>query len=108
MTLGDVNKGAFKGLFKDLRVFVVENYLHVNAYILEIGGIDMIFGMEWLETLGDVKTNWKRKVMSFQHGDRMITLKGYQLEIISMFWHFKKSYTRRIRLEGLINLGRQI
>ena len=66
VTLGDGSKRASRGLYEALKVFVGENCLHVNAFILEIGGIDMILGMEWLETLGEVKSDWKKKVMSFQ------------------------------------------
>ena len=57
VTLGDGSKRASKGLCEGLKVSIGENYLHVNVFILEIGGIDMILEMEWLETLGEVKSN---------------------------------------------------
>ena len=80
VTLGDGSKRASRGLYEGLRVSVGENCLHVNAFILEIGGIDMILGMEWLETLGEVKSDWKKKVMSFQQGNKTIILKRYQVK----------------------------
>ena len=109
VTLGNGSKRASRGLCEELRVFIRENCLHVNAYILEIGDIDMILEMEWLETLGKVKTNWKRKVMSYQHGDCTITLKGYQAgdnnHVLALQ---EKSYTRRRRSRRLIKLCRWI
>ena len=57
VTLEDGSTRASRGLCEELRVSIGENFLHVNAYVLEIGGIDMILEMEWLETLGEVKTN---------------------------------------------------
>ena len=38
-----------------------KNFLQVDAYILDLGGIDMMLGVEWLETLGVVKSDWKKK-----------------------------------------------
>ena len=78
MTLGDGNKKGSRGLCKGLRVLVGESHLHVNAFILEITGIEMILGMEWLETLGEVKSDLKNKVMSFQQGNKTIIIKRYQ------------------------------
>ena len=43
----------------------------------------MILGMEWLETPREVRFDWRKKIMSFQQGDRTITLKGYQVREIN-------------------------
>ena len=42
----------------------------------------MILGMEWLKTLGEVQTDWRRKTMRYKQGDRVITLQGHQIEEI--------------------------
>lgn len=39
---------------------VVEDYL-----ILGLGNSDIILGMQWLEKLGEVVTNWKQQLMKF-------------------------------------------
>ena len=33
--------------------------------ILELGGSDVILGLQWLEKLGEIITNWKEQVMLF-------------------------------------------
>lgn len=42
---------------------------------LGLGGLDVILGIQWLETLGMTHTNWKSQVMKFQLGNEMVTLR---------------------------------
>ena len=78
--LGDGSKNVSRGKCEGLLIAIGQNQIQINAFVLEIGGIDVILGMEWLETLGEVRTDWRRKIMIFQQGDKLITLKGYQAE----------------------------
>lgn len=52
-------------------VEIVEDYL-----ILGLGSTDIILGMQWLEKLGEVVTNWKQQVMKFFWEGEERTLKG--------------------------------
>ena len=80
VTLGDGSRKDSQGICEGLKIIMGKKVLNINAYVLEIGGIDLILGMEWLETLGEVKSDWRRKIMSFQQGGQTITLKGYQAD----------------------------
>lgn len=43
-----------------------EGKVTVDAYILELGGIDLILGVGWSETLGKVIMDWKEMTMTFK------------------------------------------
>jgi hypothetical protein len=45
-------------------------------HLFELGGIDVVLGMEWLKTLGDTITNWRHQTMSFWKDKVWVTLQG--------------------------------
>ncbi|KAJ9558601.1 hypothetical protein OSB04_013215 [Centaurea solstitialis] len=50
---------------------VVEDF-----FPLELGSTDVILGIKWLRTLGDMRVNWSTLMMSFEGPEGMVTLKG--------------------------------
>ncbi|PNX70804.1 hypothetical protein L195_g057760, partial [Trifolium pratense] len=46
------------------------------VHLFELGGIDVVLGIEWLKTLGDMIVNWHQQTMSFWSNKRWVTLKG--------------------------------
>ncbi|KZV50860.1 peroxidase 64 [Dorcoceras hygrometricum] len=64
--------GLCKGLIVDLHSCVVE----VDCYAFQLGGVDLILGVDWLRTLGEVLTNWELMRMSFSIGKETVTLMG--------------------------------
>lgn len=42
----------------------------------QLGNSDVILGVQWLEKLGTVITNWKLETMKFQVNGKTVTLKG--------------------------------
>lgn len=47
-----------------------------DFFILEISGMDMILGVQWLAQLGNVISNYSQMTMSFFHHNRQVTLQG--------------------------------
>lgn len=45
-----------------------------ECYVFPLGGIDVILGVTWLETLRDVKVNWKQLTMQFVYNRTPVTL----------------------------------
>ena len=47
-----------------------------NFLIIELGNLDVILGMQWLDTTGTMKIHWPSLTMSFWLGRKQIDLKG--------------------------------
>ncbi|KAA0042969.1 gypsy/ty3 element polyprotein [Cucumis melo var. makuwa] len=43
---------------------------HLCFLPLELGGVDVVLGMQWLHSLGVTEIDWRNLVMSFQHEGR--------------------------------------
>ncbi|GJV70375.1 retrotransposable element Tf2 [Tanacetum coccineum] len=44
--------------------------------LLLLGGCEMVLGIQWLATLGDMQCNFKKLIMKFNHKGRQIVLRG--------------------------------
>ena len=76
VTLGNGQVAHSKGICKGVVVSLPEMQLIDDFLPLDLGSTDVILGIKWLQTLGDVKVNWKLLTMTFL-GDRgKITLVG--------------------------------
>ncbi|KAJ9705665.1 hypothetical protein PVL29_003637 [Vitis rotundifolia] len=65
-------KGICRGVCISMQgLTVVEDFLP-----LELDNTDVILGMPWLGTLGDMKVNWKMLTMKIRMGKTVIVLKG--------------------------------
>lgn len=50
---------------------IIEDFLPIA-----LGNSDLILGLQWLEKLGTISTNWKTQTIKFKMGKEMVTLKG--------------------------------
>lgn len=50
--------------------------LVADFYILEIAGMDMVLGVQWLSQLGNIVSNFRKMTMSFFLHNRQVTLQG--------------------------------
>lgn len=50
--------------------------LVVDFFVLEIAGIDMVLGVQWLSQLGNIISNYNKITMSFFLQERKVTLQG--------------------------------
>ncbi|KAL1542300.1 hypothetical protein AAHA92_26414 [Salvia divinorum] len=48
----------------------------VDLYVLGIHGSDVVLGVQWLESLGEVTENYADLTMKFMHNDKQVTLRG--------------------------------
>ena len=55
-------------------VDIQEYTLILDLYILPIFGADIVFGVQWLKTLGPVLTNYNTLSMQLFYQDRLVEL----------------------------------
>ncbi|CAJ2636500.1 unnamed protein product [Trifolium pratense] len=74
--LGDGHKVSTTGMCKGVKMKVGEFEIVVDAFVLELGGMDMVLGVAWLSTLGKVVMDWKAMTMQFSVKDKEVQLQG--------------------------------
>lgn len=74
--LGDRRIQSFQGKYSNLPIIIGSDTLSVVCFLFPLGGADIIFGGQWLASLGDVIANWKSMFLSFTRDGRNIRLNG--------------------------------
>ncbi|GKB02857.1 transposon ty3-I gag-pol polyprotein [Tanacetum coccineum] len=47
-----------------------------HVLLLPLGGCEMVLGIQWLATLGDIKCNFKALRMEFAHNNKKLVIRG--------------------------------
>ena len=47
-----------------------------DFHIFPLGGVDIILGVSWLRTLGNINFNWDTLTMEFKHGGQKVLVRG--------------------------------
>ncbi|GAU16304.1 hypothetical protein TSUD_299360 [Trifolium subterraneum] len=76
--LGDGSCAKTKGVCEGLEIEVEELKIRVDAHIFDLGCVDVVLGIEWLRTLGDMIVNWQKQTMSFWYNKQWVTMKGME------------------------------
>jgi hypothetical protein len=74
--LGDGFQTSTRGRCKEIEVDLGDFKVKCSPHLFELGGPDMVLGIEWLETLGDTIVNWTKQTMSFWSNRKWVTLQG--------------------------------
>ncbi|KZV31629.1 peroxidase 64 [Dorcoceras hygrometricum] len=74
--LGDGGKVRCQGVCRDLNVELGMYTAVITGHLFELGGVDVILGVDWLRTLGEVMLDWNRMRMRFQEGEKTVELRG--------------------------------
>lgn len=67
---------ACKSEVKNLEWWVQSTNFSYDVKVLELGGYDLIPGMDWLEQCGEMTCQWKQKWISFTHQGQEVKLQG--------------------------------
>lgn len=63
--LGDGHKVSARGVCNNVQITLGDLSFLVNCYKFDLGGVNVILGVAWLETLGEVRVNWRTMTMKF-------------------------------------------
>ncbi|KAA0047238.1 Ty3/gypsy retrotransposon protein [Cucumis melo var. makuwa] len=65
-----------KGVCRNVEV-QLDGWQVTDSFLpLQLGGVDMILGMQWLHSLGVTEVDWKRLVLTFHHQGRKVVIRG--------------------------------
>ena len=76
VTIGDGTKCTGKGVCKRVELELQGVVVVADFFAIELGNVDVILGMQWLDTTGTMKIHWPSLTMSFWLGKQKIILKG--------------------------------
>lgn len=65
-----------RGLCQQVTICVQDASIKQDLYVLIIEGANIVLGIQWLETLGVVKINYKELTMEFDLLGKVINLQG--------------------------------
>lgn len=65
-----------KGLCNSVELTIGELVVRDSCLLLELGGVEVIFGMQRLHTLGVMEVDWRNLPMIFYQGNQTFVLKG--------------------------------
>ncbi|TYK22245.1 ty3-gypsy retrotransposon protein [Cucumis melo var. makuwa] len=76
VTLGSGTAIQGKGVCKDVEIQLADWTLKEDFLPLELGGADVILGMQWLHSLGVIAIHWKNLTFAFTGNGKHICIKG--------------------------------
>lgn len=79
--LGAGFQTMIRGHCKKVEVEIEEVKIECTPHLFELGGPDLILGIEWLKTLGDTIINWNKHIIIFLEGGKWLTLQGLRSKV---------------------------
>lgn len=74
MTVADGEKLVCREVCRNFTWRMQGHEFNADVFLLRLGGCDMVLGMEWLATLGDIVWNFQELSMKFLYKDRAYSL----------------------------------
>lgn len=74
--LGDGHRVTTKGRCRNMEVHLGKFTTQIDAFVLELGDLDMILGVAWLQRFGKVTFDWEKMTISFVWEGERVELQG--------------------------------
>ncbi|KAA0050629.1 transposon Tf2-1 polyprotein isoform X1 [Cucumis melo var. makuwa] len=65
-----------KGVCEDVEIQLMNWKVKEEFLPLELGGVDVVLGMQWLHSLGVIVVDWKNLTLTFSSEGKQISIKG--------------------------------
>ncbi|KAF7814833.1 tryptophan--trna ligase, cytoplasmic [Senna tora] len=76
VTVGDGHKVQSSGVCRKIILEIQGLHIKQPFYLFGLGGADVVLGIDWLQSLGEVKVNWGLLTMKVRQGSEVICLQG--------------------------------
>ncbi|XP_057424795.1 uncharacterized protein LOC130718278 [Lotus japonicus] len=74
--VGDGHKISCKGVCKDVSLLLHNVPVNQQFYLFGLGGVDIVLGLEWLASLGDIRANFEQLTLRFTMNGQKLSLQG--------------------------------
>ncbi|XP_017428812.2 uncharacterized protein LOC108336878 [Vigna angularis] len=74
--LGDGQKKVTSGYCTRVPMLLEGLEVKDKFYLFELSGVDVILGITWLASLGEIKVDWGQLIMKVAHGGEEVEIKG--------------------------------
>lgn len=68
-----------------------------DVYLMPLGGCDMVLGVQWFATLGNIELNTQEHTMAFFYHNQMVFLRGTKQKQLS---HMSKGDLSKVKQQG--------
>lgn len=65
-----------EGVCRSVQVLIQGHKVVENFFPFELGNVDLVLGVTWLRTLGEVQADWTRFMLKFREGSQWVCLQG--------------------------------
>ncbi|KAA0041915.1 uncharacterized protein E5676_scaffold306G001100 [Cucumis melo var. makuwa] len=76
VTIGDGTSCKGKGICRRVGIQLKGLTIVADFLAVELGQVDVVLGMQWLDTTGTMKVHWPSLTMVFWNGESKVVLKG--------------------------------
>nr|GEW82281.1 hypothetical protein [Tanacetum cinerariifolium]GEW82282.1 hypothetical protein [Tanacetum cinerariifolium] len=76
-----------------------------DVMLLPLGGYEMVLGIQWLASLGDIQCNFKNLTMKFEYNARRMVLRGTKNSTVHWMQGRNASKSDQIRQDGIVCLS---
>ncbi|KAL5844111.1 hypothetical protein ACOSQ4_010069 [Xanthoceras sorbifolium] len=77
--IGNGQSMVCDGYCPQVLITLGDESFHIDFYVLQLQGADVVLGVQWLELLGRITLDYKKLYMEFQWDGRMVRLQGEPL-----------------------------